>query len=279
MPLKHATETLLLFLIGAVIAVTGLLVASLPPLPAGGIPWAILLLLAFLYPLALTPLFCKRRADYPFRLLHWVPAVLLLVWFALELLTWAVPALSVVRHIYTWGWTFAGVAVSFALVVWFCLSVIRRREARMMLLGLAFVPFAAGALASELGGLYEQQLAAVLWEGALWKGTGTVITDVGNDPDDKNLAPSSDPNEEAWRDRLRASEGRSSSSASVASDNEDVLTGSIGNGGGTSSAPSIGSASSKPGQLPDAGGELEVLLLTMIAAYSAVLHDRARRRV
>src|SRR3989338_4009325 len=80
MPLKHFTETFLVVLLGAVIALTGLLAATLPPLPEGALPWGVLFVLSIIYPLLLLPLFQRRRADNSFRLLHWFPAMLLLVW-------------------------------------------------------------------------------------------------------------------------------------------------------------------------------------------------------
>ena len=84
MPLKHFTETFLVVVLGAVIALTGLLTATLPNLPDGALPWAVLFILSVVYPLSLYSLFQRRRADNTFRNLHWFPAGMLLVWLMLQ---------------------------------------------------------------------------------------------------------------------------------------------------------------------------------------------------
>ena len=103
MPLKHATETFLVFLLGAVILLTGLLLSTLPDLPAGAVPWTILFVLSILYPLALFALFRRRRADHAFRLLHWFPALMLLLWLGVEIVALEVPRAYSFIGWYTWG--------------------------------------------------------------------------------------------------------------------------------------------------------------------------------
>ncbi|KKW38624.1 MAG: hypothetical protein UY85_C0027G0001 [Candidatus Peribacteria bacterium GW2011_GWB1_54_5] len=75
MPLKHTTETLLVFLLGTATVVTGIIIPSLTAPDMGIAPWAIVFVLAIAYPLALSGLFRRNRADYAFRLLHWMPAL------------------------------------------------------------------------------------------------------------------------------------------------------------------------------------------------------------
>ena len=117
MPLKHTTESTLIVILALVIAVTGLLASTLPSLPEGGLPWAILLVLAALYPILLMPLFKARRADTPFRTLHWFPVAMLLLWFAIEAATLYRPSLGKLQTYYSIAWMLPAVAVGFAALI------------------------------------------------------------------------------------------------------------------------------------------------------------------
>ena len=86
MPLKHDLETWLIVLIGLMIALAGAVAAFLPPISVSILPWAIAFLLSIAYPLALYPMLRNRRADYEFRSLQFVPALILAVWLIVELL-------------------------------------------------------------------------------------------------------------------------------------------------------------------------------------------------
>lgn len=218
MPLKHFTETFLVVLLGVIIALTGLIVSTLPPLPMGAIPWVIVFVLSVIYPLALTPLFQQRRADNAFRLLHWFPAVMLLVWLAFELIAiYVSPAAGLgAAASYTWGWTMTAVVLGIILLAVFCMKVIRRRLPRIALLAALLVLFLGSAIASETtDAQWETELASVLWGSEWWQqfgsgsflGTGTgMIASTGSG--DKNLEPSDDPSEEAWREQLRIQKQR-----------------------------------------------------------------------
>jgi len=218
MPLKHFTETFLVILLGVIIALTGLLISTLPPLPMGAIPWVIVFILSVIYPLVLTPLFQQRRADNAFRLLHWFPAVMLLVWLGFQLIALYVsPAAGLgAAASYTWGWTMTAVVIGLILLAFFCFKVIRRRLPRVGLLAALLVLFVGSAIASETTtAQWETELASVLWGNEWWQefgsgsflGTGTgMIASTGSG--DKNLEPSDDPNEEAWREQLRMQQQR-----------------------------------------------------------------------
>lgn len=274
MPLKHFTETFLVVVLGAILALTGLLTATLPHLPDGALPWAVLFVLSIIYPLSLHSLFQKRRADNFFRNLHWLPAGILLVWLVLEGLALGSSVDPVKLRFYTWGWSLLPVALSFVLIVMFVLKVIRRRVPRLSFLALILVPFAAVAIFSEQGGRYEQELTAVLWEADFWKvdDTGLLagLIRMPNAQSGKNLEPSDDPHEEKWREQLRERERHedrvmNSSSSSVSSVS-------------SSSKPAmIGSVSSKPSNLPSSGFNWSIIISLFVVAYSSVLHDRARR--
>ncbi len=291
MPLKHKTETRLIWLLMAVIALVGLLIASLPPLPRGIVPWAILLTATVIYPLVLYPLFRRDRADRPFRLLHWFPALMVVLWAVLQSLGSLVPATKVIGTWFTWSWTLAAVVVAFGLITWFCLLVIRRRIPRLVGMALLLVPFTALAVASQQKFHWEDQIAAVLWQddsAIVSSGTGVIAAEP-----DRNLDPSEDPKEEAWRTWLRAVEKRrqdrlarleqeendsesetsaSSSSTSAASSEVAALPDSLKPGGsGTHQV------SSSPSQLPHSGMEWGFISTLMLAGYTTVMQRRVKK--
>ena len=107
MPLKHLTETILVIVLAIVVCVTGMVLPSLPPLPQGVLPWAIVFLLTFAYPAALYPFLKRNRADYTFRLLHFLPTLLTLLWFLAELVALYIPPLAFLPRSFTFGWTLA----------------------------------------------------------------------------------------------------------------------------------------------------------------------------
>lgn len=288
MPLKHATETFFVFLLGVVILAAGLLVSTLPDLPAGAVPFAILFLLAVLYPVILGFVFRRRRADHAFRLLHWFPALMLLLWLGIELVALEKPRFLLFRDWYTWGWTLPAVAVAFVLLIAYCLQVIRRRVPRIFLLLVAFIPFVGGALASQRTTHWDRELATVLWGGE-WlrnlegeKFFGFTLT--AGLPTEQNLNSSEDSQEEEWREKLRAAEEKRReareqlrSRTSAESSQGLVLLPTLPNpraGTGTE----INGLKTMPGKLPSSGPELSVLALLLLAGYTGTLHYRVRKR-
>src|SRR3989344_1550546 len=111
MPLKHLTETVLIVVLGIITIVTGILTDTLPLLPNGIIPWAILLGATLLYPLVLYPLLRSNRADYFFRALHFAPAFMVLLWLLIQVVALRDPSFLIIHQGYTWGWTLAGVII------------------------------------------------------------------------------------------------------------------------------------------------------------------------
>lgn len=283
MPLKHFTETFLVVVLGAVIALTGLLMATLPPLPAGALPWAVLFVLSIIYPLSLYSMFQKRRADNTFRNLHWFPACMLLVWVLLQAVTFASTLTTDDVAVYTWGWSIGVVVVGFVFLVMYCLNVIRRRVPRLAFLALILVPFAALAFVSESEGAYEKELAAVLWGADFWelKESGLIAgLFSGDSQSGKNLDASEDPSEEEWRERLRAQQEREKRLAELREQNSSEMSESSSSSSSSSSSQVvITSVSSKPSKLPDSGMSWTLIISLMLIAYSAVLHDRARRQI
>ena len=281
MPLKHTTETTLLLILAVVIALTGLLTATLPALPAGGLPWLILAGLALLYPLLLTPLFQSRRADTPFRWMHWIPLGILLIWFAIEAVALYRPEIARFQSYYTVAWTLPAVALGFLALIVYCFHVIRRRVPRVALIVLLLLVFGWAGITSVQGKQWDGELASVLWQGSWWQvfGSGAAVPagyrSIAYQTASSSLAPSSDADESAWRDKMRSAEDQRSSSQVVAVvSSVPVMV--------HSSTSSTGvvwhQTSSKPTKLPSAGSPVEMLGLTLLALYTAVLHQRARRR-
>ncbi len=221
MPLKHSTETFLVIVLGAAILVTGILLATLPPLMAGLVPMLILLAITFIYPIALYPFLRSNRADYPFRLLHFFPAVMVLVWGLLQLLGVGIHGLAFLSYGFTWGWTLGAVLIGFFLLMVFCVQVLRRWSERLLILAIFIVVFTALSLASALNFHWDQTLASNLWQGKWWDVTGSgshLIAQVSSSSatsiDGKNLSSSGIASEEQWRAVLRAFEQSQQSTAS-----------------------------------------------------------------
>ena len=277
MPLKHFTETFLVVVLGAVIALTGLLTATLPNLPDGALPWAALFILSVVYPLSLYALFQRRRADNTFRNLHWFPAGMLLVWLMLQgaVLGSSVDSESVA--LYSWGWTLVPVVLGFVLLVLFCLKVIRRRTPRLFFLALILIPFAAAAFVSQQEEHWEKEVAAVLWSGDFWKVDETGFLASWVNEDVKNLDTSEDKMEEDWRERLRMQERRAERIAARL-DEETDDDGMKMEDFSSSVGREYDSVSSKPSELPESGFGWNLIILTMIGAYCATLNESARKR-
>lgn len=279
MPLKHATETLLVLVLGLALALTGLAIAILPPLPAGTLWWGLALILSLAYPLSLYPLLKSRRADYPFRALHFLPFVLLLLRFLLDLGSSFVGGLRTASDWYGWGWAAPAILVAFLLLMWFCIRVLRQRDTRLRMLAAVFLPFLFLGLFSEWTG-WNDRIAGVL-------GGETLVASVPVTETGANLDPSADEAEERWRALLREREERRN--ALEGSGGGVAVTAGI---NGVNHAVTLAAASSSaasrpialqpevtPPRLTSSGPGMELAGLSMMGLYCGVLHVRARRRM
>lgn len=264
MPLKHITETLLILILGAVLIVTGLLTGSLPALPQGMLPWAGLFVLTLAYPLGLYGLLRRHRADYWFRVLHFAPMLLTLLWMLIQLISYKAPSFIG----FTTGLIAAGVIVALGLLALFCLHVIRRRGKRVGSLAVLAVLFAMVSVHAGRTG-WQREMGATLWTGlpTMLAGKPDTFTDDG-----KNLGPSSDPAEEAWRQKLRDMVNGSSKPASGSSSSRTLIA----KQESSSSKPPV---VQKPKRLPKSGPGIEVLGTVLVAGYCGVVHRRARKRM
>ncbi len=248
MPLKHFTETLLIALLAAVTVVMAILTRVVPSFPAGFLPLVLLTVAGLLYVAVLYPLLKRDRADYPFRLLHFVPAGLPFLKLVGGALAQKIPALAPAAKIVGWGWMLLPVALFFLFVVWFCLSVIRRRVPRMAVLALLFVPFAAFAVMSERQPSWNKTLTAMLVPG---QGSSSSVMIA------QNSKSSVLKNGETWGQRLEAD---------LQKRKNDILI------------HSSSSQSSRPTTLPHAGPGMDLLFFT-VAGYAGTLHVRAKKRL
>ena len=298
MPLKHTTETFLIFLLGAVLAATGVVLSTLPKLPAGITVWVLVFVVTVVYPLALGPLFRRRRADNAFRALHWLPALATLLWLVFEVATLYIPGADTVANYYEWAWTLPAVFVGFFLLTAFVLNVIRRRVKRIALLLLAFVPFVIGGVMSSQGAHYEDELASVLWGGDWWRSeTAEQIFPAKGMLARRDLAPSEDGSEEDWRERLRAIERRRQRIAARLEERDAAGESSAGTfmekkeGAMMDSPHGIGEMhverksadhtvvmNKKPDSLIGSGLGAEALAVMLLAGYCSVLQRRMRKR-
>jgi len=282
MPLKHSTETWLVFFLGCAVLLTGIVCAVLQMMSAPALAWGLLFVLAIAYPLSLYPLFRERRADYAFRMLHFLPAAILLLWLFLQIVGFVLPSLLILSALFVWGWSLPIVLLAFVALLWFCFSVIRQRRQRSLMLGGLLVLLLVFALSGERF-RWPEQIASVLNGTTSSTGSGVIIAGNISSSSVSNLAPSTDENEEKWRAALRRQERRKE--RLIALENEPftvsgALEGVLLSGGSSSQ---IAIAPSKPGtgnppHLPSSGPDIGVFLIIMIAGYSALLHHRAKQR-
>ncbi|MDB4979223.1 MAG: hypothetical protein JWM56_1409 [Candidatus Peribacteria bacterium] len=220
MPLKHFSETVLIVILGFFILLTGLFTATLPLLPEGLLPALILLGITLLYPLAIYPYLRNNRADYSFRLLHFIPAITVSIWLFLQIIALWLPIFNTITALYTWGWTLVPVLIGMFLLMVFCLNVLRRWVSRLAFLTLLLVPFMVLAVLSGLTFQWERSVASLLWQGTWWNVSGTGSLRLpGSEiamqpkPANTNLSSSTDAAEQAWRNKLRELQNASSVSS------------------------------------------------------------------
>lgn len=269
MPLKHLTETLLILVLAVLTVLAGIVVSVLPPLPSGWLPWGVVLAIALAYPIALAAFLRRNRADNAFRVLHLLPAGIVVLWALLQLLASYVPYASSILTGFLWGHAAIPVLLALTVLAAFCLHVIRRRVPRLAGLGVLAAIFAGFVVLSQDRG-WGTQLAGVVG------GTGKIASSA--QASSKNLAPSSVPAEEEWRQKLRDVESKSSSSPSGSSVSIGAVSSVSSRSSALSSRPAIADAT-PPNRLPTSGFGAESIATLFVAGYCGVLHRRAAKRV
>lgn len=275
----------MVFLLGLMIALTGAVAAFLPPVSVTILPWTIAFAVTLVYPLVWYPIMKERRADYEFRALHFVPALILLLWLMLDLFVSFRPDWQVMQSVYTWSWTMGIVAAAFVLLVLFCVRVIRQWLPRIGLLLLVFIPFALLSRVSEMNG-WDRQVAMTLWDG---QGIGTGTGVIASNGTSSNLTPSTDSAEEQWRAQLRLMERRrqqleeeaSSVISQVDAPKPTVTTATSGMMIAAAGLPEPIKKpikNDKPPRLPSSGFGFEGIALVLAAACCAGIHKKTMMR-
>lgn len=279
MPLKHSTETALVVILAAVIVLTGVVCAILPPITQSSLPWAVAFALSLVYPLSLYPLFKERRADYEFRMLHFVPALMLALWLVLQVVASLLPQLQALLHWYTWGWTLPAVAAAFYALIWFCLHVIRQRVERLWTLVPLFVVFIACSIAGMQYNL-PSRVTAMLTGGTSSAASSEHVI-AGTQSQSRPSSETMSMGQQVWGMQQRVMQRREKRLAALQGTNNlhGATEGAVIAAGGIPQQIASGSTSSAPPHLPSSGADTEGLLIAAIALYCAVLHERARRRM
>lgn len=250
MPLKHHTETAYLLLLGLVICVSGIVASLLPDFPGGLKFWVIPFTIATLYPILLMPTFRRNRADYEFRLLHWLPSAIFLAWLLLALLdpywTW----FHILRLGFLFLWSLPVVAFGIAMAIFFSWHVLRRRVLRITLLSLLITLFTVTSVVAEFGG-HNPTLQAKLFHLPVAPSFRPIIARI---------------RELRRTNTLNAGSVQSSVASSAASVRSSVASSVI--------------AEHTPFRLPKSGPDtFGFLLATMAALYVGTLHLRNSERI
>lgn len=268
MPLKHGQETRLIVLLSVAIIAAGIVVATLPPLPGGGVQWGAAFLVSLLYPVLVYPTLRRNRADYAFRLMHWVPVGILLLWLALGLLGLFDADLHFFVRWMTWGWSLPLVTLGFLWLITFCIQVVRRRQLRMVLLALLFVPFAMFAMLSEQEEIkFNRQIAAAVWDAPLW----SILQRAPGGAED--LGETVDRGRDTSSSSQRAIAVLPTSATSIDEGASSSLPRTLQPGG---TGAYMRDVASRPNGLPEAGFGWGAIALLLMAGYCGTLHARAR---
>ena len=267
MPLKHHTETALLVLLGCIVALTGMALSVLPALPLGFSYWCVLFILALAYPLLLRRSFRVNRADYEFRLLHWLPALMVLMWLLFAFLDSWSHLFSILRLGLFSLWSLPLVFFSILLIILFCLSVLRRSRQRITALVVLLIAFLFMGATSHYKGWnasITQKLSTDASFMVFMKSQYHSLLSILERRISGPFASIEDSHPSSSSDTTTESGGNSASflSSTLVPKHDDN--------------PGI---HSKPGHLAKSGPEIEIIFSLCLAAYCSVLHERAKKRI
>lgn len=238
MPLKHSTESVYIGVLALLIVLTGIALAVIPALPQGLAYFGILFIVTLAYPLFLVPTFRNNRSDYEFRLLHWFPFAMVVIWGAFHMLSSVATFFAFLLTALLFIWSLPLVFLGLLLLALFCYSVIRRRTPRLVFLGALFGLFLIAGVLSHTMDWNDTVKTALLKRAPLIAGTGSGKTIASVDTSD------------------------SSSEGSVMS-------------GKSSSKKMTAQSSSRAPNLPHSGpAETAAIVVTLLGLYTAVLQKR-----
>ncbi len=273
-PLKHHSETAYLLFLGLIICLGGFLTGLLPKPPQGTAYWIALLALSIVYPLLLLPTFRENRADYEFRLLHWFPTGMFLLWGLLQYMGPRSHIGNILMLGFLFLWSLPMVALGLSFIILFAVHVMRRSSVRVTILSILLALFSLGSIVSEAQGWDRKlqaaifpkdpatlvmhlrsaagALAALVYQPAATGGSVASVAMTSSLPSGAASSLSSSP-----------PAGRSSSSRSPSMQ--------------SSARSSL--SSSRPSRLPQSGPETAgVLLALMLAGYCGTLQYRSQKR-
>lgn len=289
MSLTHRTETLVIFALSLFTAAVGLLLASVPALPSGFLPWLIVTLFAVGYVLLVLPFLRARAASSFLVWLHVLPIVFCVLWFLAQLLHKGVGTHGVATLI-SWKNSAIFVIPALLLTIWYAVVSLRRVLLRV-LLGAAvlgaflFVSFWPGRL-----GPVDQRLAAMLWTPAVR------IASVSSVASSVSSSSISSKSAKSVVSSMRSSRAASSAMSAQLASSSSSTAGLLGRvvaqltPKATSSSSVVSSSSSIVSSAPTKGGttgqhlphsgpaEVGMLAMTCLSMYTAAVHQRARRR-
>ncbi|MSR67850.1 hypothetical protein EXS65_03455 [Candidatus Peribacteria bacterium] len=263
MPLKHSTETAYLVFLALLICVAGFVASLLPALSEGGLPyWVLSFTVACLYPIFLMPTFRNNRADYEFRLLHWFPAGVFVLWMLLQVIDPYWEWFHILNLGFFTFWSLPLVAFGLSLGAAFSMHVLRRRTVRVAFLSLFLALFTVGAVMAETQDI-NPRLQAKIFTGNPITSLRPVMTRVRSIL--ANLRYPQSSGSTVLVSSLGKSSARSSRMSSRKSESSSVASSVI--------------AEHTPNGLPRSGPEAPaVLFATLVALYMGTLHVRGKKR-
>ncbi len=254
----------MLFL-GLAMCVTGFLLALLPSFPTALPYWVGITILTLVYPGVLARTFKENRADYEFRMLHWFPFAMTLLWVALQFLAPRAKFLYILQLGFFFLWSLPLVALGIAFLILFSVHVIRRSRVRILFLSLFLVLFTVGAVASEAMG-FDAELQATIYPAH-----PKMMATVRRAASDLRSAVAT----------LTGTAGVTATTSSASSSLKSSTSSSVRSMIAAVSSRNTSSLSSaKPTKLPESGPESAGMLgATLLAMYMGTVHFRARKRV
>lgn len=241
-----------------------------------------LLTVSVLYPLLLTSTFRTNRADYEFRLLHWFPAGIFVLWILMQFIAPQFRLLYILNLGFYFLWSLPLVALGIAFIIIFVLHVIRRRTIRIAVLGIMLAFFLAGAVSAE-GLRWNRRLQAMIFpedspifvvlQDAYLSGKG-YLARIASVPAGADASSSSSASSFPVATMMSSSAISSSSVGMLSSSSSFSIASS------KASLPPVIS-SIKPDNLASSGPPEMIALfaVTMGAFYFGLLHRRAEKRV
>lgn len=255
-----------MLLLGLVTCATGFLLALLPNIPAAFPYWGGIALLTLIYPGVLARTFKENRADYEFRMLHWFPFAMTLLWMALQFLGPRAKFLNILQLGFFFLWSLPLVALGVVFLILFSIHVIRRSRVRILFLSIFLILFTAGAVMSEAMG-WDPRIQSRIFPAhpEMMAMVKQAVTDLRASI--ATLTGTSEPVVAV------TGSGSPSSLTSSRSSSRSVIA-------VVSSRSNSSLSSVKPTRLPQSGPESAgMLVATLLAGYMATVHIRARKRV